>query len=50
MKKTIFKTVAKINKLILPSLTKKSFDMTKASKFQLALIGWRYYITRNSLD
>jgi len=50
MKTTIFKIVAKINKLILPSLTKRQFDMSKASKFQLALIGWRYYITRNSLD
>jgi len=50
MKTTIFKIVAKINKLLLPSLTKRSLDMSKASKFQLALIGWRYYITRNSLD
>jgi len=50
MKKQVFKTVAKINKLLLPSLTKRQLDMSKASKFQLALIGWRYYITKNSLD
>jgi len=50
MKKLVFKTVAKINKLLLPSLTKRQLDMSKASKFQLALIGWRYYITKNSLD
>jgi len=50
MKKLVFKTVAKINKLLLPSLTKRQFDMSNASKFQLALIGWRYYITKNSLD
>jgi len=50
MKKQVFKTVAKINKLLLPSLTKRQLDMSKASKIQLALIGWRYYITKNSLD
>ncbi|MDX5586027.1 MAG: SsrA-binding protein [Aureibaculum sp.] len=50
MKKQVFKTVAKINKLLLPSLTKRQLDMGKASKIQLALIGWRYYITKNSLD
>ena len=42
--------LAKINKAVLPSLGKKQVDMSKASKLQLALIGWRYYVTRNSLD
>jgi len=49
MKKLFFKFLAKTNKLFLPSLSKKQLDMSKASKLQLALIGWRYYITKNSL-
>lgn len=50
MKKQLFKTLAKINKIFLPSLAKKQLDMSKANKFQMAIIGWRYYITKNSLD
>ncbi|RKF04533.1 hypothetical protein C8N26_1205 [Tenacibaculum lutimaris] len=50
MKKSIFKLLAKLNKALLPSFTKKELDVTKASKFQLAIIGWRAYITINSLD
>ena len=50
MKKSIFKALAKLNKLILPSFTKKELDITKASKLQLAIIGWRAYVTMNSLD
>jgi hypothetical protein len=50
MKKLLFKFLAKINKVLLPSLSKKQLDMSKASKSQLALIGWRYFITKNSLD
>jgi hypothetical protein len=50
MKKNLFKILAKINKTVLPSLAKRQVDMSKASKLQLALIGWRYYVTKNSLD
>ena len=50
MKKQIFKTLAKANKVLLPSFAKKQLDMSKASKFQMAIIGWRYYVTKNSLD
>ncbi len=50
MKKQVFKTLAKINKLVLPSFTKRELDISKASKFQLAIIGWRAYVTMNSLD
>ena len=50
MKKQVFKILAKINKLILPSFTKKELDISKASKIQLAIIGWRAFITLNSLD
>ncbi len=42
--------LAKLNKVLLPSLTKKKLDLTKAKKWQLALIGWRYYVTIRALD
>ncbi|MFK8061121.1 MAG: SsrA-binding protein [Polaribacter sp.] len=50
MKKQLFKTIARINKLVLPSFTKKGLDISKASKVQLAIIGWRAYVTVNSLN
>ena len=50
MKKNIFKVLAKVNKAVLPSFTKKQLDITKASKIQLAIIGWRAYVTMNALD
>ncbi|MFC2147106.1 SsrA-binding protein [Bacteroidota bacterium] len=50
MKKGLFKLLARINKLILPSFTKKRLDLSKASKYQMAIIGWRYFVTTNALD
>ena len=49
MKKNIFKFLAKFNKLILPSLTKKNVDVSKASKSQLMLLAWRAFVTKRSL-
>jgi len=50
MKKSVFKFLAKLNKALLPSFTKKRLDISKASKLQLVIIGWRTYVTLNSLD
>jgi hypothetical protein len=50
MNKQVFKILAKMNKVIFPSLGKRQVDMSKAKKWQMAIIGWRYYITKNSLD
>jgi hypothetical protein len=50
MKKAIFKTLAKINKMLLPSFTKRGVDLAKASKFQLMLFGYRLWVTKNALD
>jgi len=47
---SFFKLLAKVNKAILPSYTKKRLDLAKASKFQLALIGWRYFVTTKALS
>mgnify|MGYP000123564074 CR=1 FL=1 len=50
MKKQVFIVLAKINKVILPSFTKKRLDISKASKIQLAIIGWRAYVTKRALQ
>ena len=50
MKKHFFKLLAKVNKALLPSFTKKQLDISKATKLQLAIIGWRAYVTLHSLD
>ena len=50
MKKAVFKILAKINKAVLPSYTKRNLDLSKASKVQLAIIGWRVYVTKRALD
>jgi hypothetical protein len=46
----MFKILAQINKLLLPSFTKKRLDLSKATKWQMAIIGYRYYITTRALD
>jgi hypothetical protein len=50
MKREVFKTLAKINKAILPSFTKRRLDLAKASKWQMALFGYRIWVTKNALD
>tara|TARA_B100000497_G_scaffold65471_1_gene74048 strand:- start:233 stop:382 length:150 start_codon:yes stop_codon:yes gene_type:complete len=48
--KLIFKSLALLNKAILPSLSKKRVDLIKANKWQMALLGWRSFITKRALD
>lgn len=50
MKKGFYKFLAKVNKALLPSYTKRKLDITKASKMQLAIIAFRAYVTMQSLD
>ncbi|NQX84853.1 MAG: SsrA-binding protein [Flavobacteriaceae bacterium] len=50
MKKRVFTILAKINKAILPSYTKQRLDLSKATTFQLAIFGWRLYVTKRALD
>jgi hypothetical protein len=47
MKKSTFKTLALINKVILPRYSKK--DITKLSKIEKAIVAYRYWVTLNSL-
>ena len=50
MNKTVFKFLARVNKALLPSYTKQKLDLSKATKLQLAIFGWRLYITKRALD
>ncbi|KQS53424.1 MULTISPECIES: hypothetical protein [Flavobacterium] len=46
----MFKILAKLNKWLLPNYTKQGLDLAKATKFQKAIIAWKYYVTIHALD
>ncbi len=46
----MYKLLAKLNKLLMPSFSKQQLDLAKAKKWQMAIIGWRYYVTTRALD
>ncbi|WP_281233384.1 SsrA-binding protein [Flavobacterium gelatinilyticum] len=46
----MYKILAKLNKMLLPSFTKQGLDITKAKKWQMAIIGYRAYVTKRALD
>jgi hypothetical protein len=48
MKKSLFRALAVINKWILPRYSKR--DISKLSKIDQAIIGFRYWVTKNSLE
>ncbi|WP_124979832.1 SsrA-binding protein [Nonlabens xiamenensis] len=50
MKKSFFKTLSKINKALLPSFTKQQLDLAKANKLQMAIFGYKLWVTKNALD
>ncbi|MDT0644616.1 SsrA-binding protein [Zunongwangia sp. F363] len=50
MKKKFFKALSKFNKKFLPSYSKQQLDLQKASNVQKAIIGWKLWVTKNSLD
>ena len=43
----MFKLLAKINKIILPSMINK--DLSKLSSIQKLIIAYRYWVTKNAL-
>jgi len=45
----MYKFLAKLNKLLLPSFTKQGLDISKAKKWQMAIIGYRAYVTKKAL-
>ena len=46
-KKYIFKALAIMNTLIMPKLYKK--DITKLKNYEKLILGYRYWVTKNSL-
>jgi hypothetical protein len=46
----MFKILAKLNRLLFPSFTKQGLDLAKAKKWQMAIIGFRYYVTTRAID
>jgi hypothetical protein len=46
----MYKILAQINKIIMPSFTKQRLDLAKAKKWQMILVGYRYYVTKRALD
>lgn len=50
MEKILFKSLAKINKILLPSFTKQRLDLAKANKWQLVLFAYRLWVTKKVLD
>jgi len=46
----MFKFLANINRIILPSLTKSGLDLMHAKKWQKALLAYRYWVTVKSLN
>ena len=45
----MYKILAKINKIILPSFSKQRLDLSKAKKWQMAIIGYRTFVTKKAL-
>lgn len=48
MKKMLFNALAKLNKWLLPSMAGK--DLSRLTKMEKVIIGWRYFVTKNALD
>jgi len=48
MMRTAFKILARINKLLLPRVSK--FNLDRLSKVQKALVAYKYWVTINALD
>ena len=46
-KKYFFRSLAVVNKLIMPKLYKK--DIAKLKNYEKIILGYRYWVTKNSL-
>ncbi|MFQ3369147.1 MAG: hypothetical protein ACI8PF_000436 [Flavobacteriaceae bacterium] len=50
MELILFKIIAKLNKFLLPSLSKRKLDLSKASKFELVIFGWKLFVTKKVIN
>ncbi len=44
----LFKLLAKLNKIFIPSLTRMGADVNNLKSWQMLLLGYRYWVTKNS--
>ena len=49
MKYALFKTLSQFNKAVLPKIYKKP-DLAKLNKVDLAIAGWKRWVTFNYMD
>lgn len=49
MKKKLFRILARINKILLPSYSRRRLDLSRAGKLEKAVLAWRSWVTRNAL-
>ncbi|MBX2972764.1 MAG: SsrA-binding protein [Flavobacteriales bacterium] len=47
MKRSLFRILARMNKALLPKMWHK--DLLRLNKFQKLIVGWRIWVTKNSL-
>ena len=47
MKKSLFRLLARLNKLVLPKMWYR--DLSRLTKVQKAIVGWRIWVTKNAL-
>jgi len=50
MSQNFYKILAKLNKAILPNYTKRRLDLSKATKVQMAIFGWKVFVIKKALD
>ena len=50
MELILFKIIAKLNKFLLPSFSKRKLDLSKASKFELVIFGWKLFVTKKVIN
>jgi hypothetical protein len=48
MRRTFFKTLALLNKVLLPRISRR--DLSRLSKVEKAIVAFRYWVTTNALD
>jgi hypothetical protein len=48
MQRFFFKTLASLNKVLMPRFSKR--DLSRLKKWEQALIAYRYWVTKNALE
>ena len=50
MKVILFKVLALLNRILLPNFTSNRLDLSKASKIQMIIFGWKLYVTKQIIN